>query len=826
MTRVKLAFAIAFSTALLGALSPAAAEPETVPGDQVPAARPNGPAVTQQSSQSVRVVPHTAEAPDGAVAGVTADQMPNDAAGANAAAAPSGDNAMATASAQPAPREPAQQPTTTAANAQPQDANAGMNGGDAAQPENPPEAASAPRSGQQAANAPAPKPQSNDAGQPNADNATPGPDAEIADGAPVADTGNRDGAAPADAAPAPQTGNAARPVIPAPARQALSGQPGQSEPKPVARGNPDANNANDAVNAAPDANVASNDTTDRNPAPAPAGDGDQDTAQAGADGDSGANAEPEVAIADISERISRRRRPGSDHDKKAYKAIATFYAGRENLPLFVAQNDLSAAGRAALTEMAAAKSWGLDPNDFKVRVPGDEMRDLDENARADLEIAVALAVLKYAYHARGGRIDPSDLSYDIDRERPLKDPETVLGELADASDTAAYLRSLHPKARQFHLLRAAYQRLTTEPDKRQLPTIDEAGYAKAARAAQDAGLPPPPRPNFVKRARKRPSNAKLAQRIVRNMEMWRWMPEDLGETYVIVNIPEYTSHLIENGREVWRERVIVGKIKNQTPLFSDEMELVVFNPLWHVPNSIKVKELLPGLLRGGDPVSRQGLKMKLGSRELNPRSVNWAKVDIRNVHVFQPSGPRNALGQMKFLFPNKHAVYMHDTPSRQLFSRDRRAFSHGCVRTRNPLSFAVQMLRIGKGWSESKTKAVFRSSSENNEIRLDRKIPVHVAYFTAWADEKSGQVRFYDDIYRHERHVQYAFDGKTHLIVKTKPNVNADLQRIRATLVQSRKPQQPTFFGLFGGSGNGGTSTSQGSGSSNAGWRRDALNMD
>ena len=128
-------------------------------------------------------------------------------------------------------------------------------------------------------------------------------------------------------------------------------------------------------------------------------------------------------------------------------------------------------------------------------------------------------------------------------------------------------------------------------------------------------------------------------------------------------------------RVVHSERMIVGKTKHKTPIFSDEMETVVFRPFWNVPNSIKVKELLPKLLRGGT-LRRQNLKLALGKREINPASVNWATTDIRRYHVFQPPGRRNALGQVKFLFPNKHAVYFHDTPTKRLFKRQARAFSH------------------------------------------------------------------------------------------------------------------------------------------------------
>lgn len=539
-----------------------------------------------------------------------------------------------------------------------------------------------------------------------------------------------------------------------------------------------------------------------------------------------------VSIADISARIERLPAASDDADREARAAIADFYAQRQNDPVWVSPTGLNVRGAALVTEIADADSWGLDAKAFDLPEIGEAPEPLSPEDLADLEIQVVRAALKYAHHARGGRVDPADLSYDIDVKRPLLAPSDVLQQLSNAADPDDYLRRLHPQAPQFQLLREAYLKLT-DPSRSETAgkTIDETSYAKAVETAKLAGLPPPPRPNFSKRELATPSDAEQAATLVRNMEKWRWLPADLGDTYIIVNIPEFQTHVIQNGKEIFRERVVVGKRENKTPIFSDEMDHVVFNPLWNLPASIKVKELLPGLLRGGDPISGQGLKVRIGNRIVNPRSVNWARVDIRSAHVFQPSGDSNALGLMKFMFPNKHAVYMHDTPSKHLFNHDVRAYSHGCIRTRNPLEFAKVVLRVGKGWSAEQTLATFKSSPENNEIYLDRKIPVHIGYFTAWVDPETKQVAYYDDIYGHEKHLRYAFEGKAHLIVKTKPNVAADYQRIREAALAREEAQQgwfggggfssPWFDGGYG-SGSSGVSGSYG-GSGSAGWRSRAF---
>lgn len=540
-----------------------------------------------------------------------------------------------------------------------------------------------------------------------------------------------------------------------------------------------------------------------------------------------------IEIANVSERLNLLGSAKSDAEREARQAIVDFYSDRDNDPVWVSSTGLTTNGAAVVTEIADAESWGLDATAFELPDIAEAQGPMSPEALADLEIEVALAALTYANHARGGRVDPTDLSYDIDLKLPLKAPGEVLVELSNAADPDGYLRRLHPSASQFQLLREVYLKLT-DPERvaEAKPQIDETQYAAAVREAKLAGFPPPPRPNFPKRERALPSDAQQTATILRNMEFWRWMPEDLGDTHIIVNVPEYQTHVIENGEEVFRERVVVGKRANKTPLFSDEMDHIVFNPLWNLPASIKVKELLPGLLRGGDPISRQGLKVRLGNRIVNPRSVNWARVDIRSAHVFQPSGSSNALGLMKFMFPNKHAVYMHDTPSKHLFKRQERAFSHGCIRTRNPLEFAKVVLRIGKGWSAEKTVATFESSPENNEIHLDRKIPVHIGYFTAWVDPETKRVSYFDDVYDHEKHLRYAFEGKTHLIVKSKPNVGADYQRIREAALARQEAEQGWFGGgsyssspWFGGgygSSQGGSYSSSGS-SSSSGWRSRAF---
>jgi murein L,D-transpeptidase YcbB/YkuD len=262
------------------------------------------------------------------------------------------------------------------------------------------------------------------------------------------------------------------------------------------------------------------------------------------------------------------------------------------------------------------------------------------------------------------------------------------------------------------------------------------------------------------------------------MEQWRWMPEDLGEMYIWVNIPEFTIRVVRNGEVIHSERVITGKPENQTPIFSDEMETVVFHPSWGVPNSIKVKELLPGLLRGSDTLTRNGLRAEYRGQRVDPESIDWATTDIRNLHIYQPPGAENVLGVVKFLFPNRHDVYMHDTPTKNLFNADVRAFSHGCMRVRNPVRLAEIVMAHSDGWSAERVAQQIRSGPQNNNVQLSRRIPVHVTYFTVAVDG-TGKPQFSRDIYGHERRIQMGLDGKAHLIVKKRE----DLGPVRAEIV-------------------------------------------
>ncbi len=269
-------------------------------------------------------------------------------------------------------------------------------------------------------------------------------------------------------------------------------------------------------------------------------------------------------------------------------------------------------------------------------------------------------------------------------------------------------------------------------------------------------------------ARRGNGKAARARKIALNMERLRWMPRDFGKTHFLANQPAYELYLVRNGRTAWKTRIIIGKPTNQTAFFSDEMELVVFNPSWGVPQSIITKEMLPKLLRDPSWLDRQGYELTdTRGRRLRSSAVDWGSyVGSRKVpfNVRQPPGRKNALGHIKFLFPNSHSIYMHDTPARSLFKRKRRAFSHGCVRVQDPLTMAELVTGLDRNTIETKI-----GNGRNEQLRLKRKIPVHLAYFTAWPDD-SGRIHFYPDVYGRDRLLQTALDRVVRaLSVPTEP---------------------------------------------------------
>jgi murein L,D-transpeptidase YcbB/YkuD len=243
------------------------------------------------------------------------------------------------------------------------------------------------------------------------------------------------------------------------------------------------------------------------------------------------------------------------------------------------------------------------------------------------------------------------------------------------------------------------------------------------------------------------------RQVVVNLDRWRAMPDVLGARHLLVNIPAFHLYIREDGRPVKDIRVVVGKRGNETPVFSDEMETVVFSPYWNIPDTIVEGETAPAILRDPDYIRRNGLEIlrqsPTGLTRVSADDVDWEDPEeLRRLAIRQRPGPSNALGHVKFLFPNEYAVYLHDTPSDQLFERPGRAFSHGCVRVEEPQALAEYVLGGLPDWTPERIAEAMHSGTEKH-VKLTEPLPVHLVYFTVWPDENGG-LRFHGDVYGHD----------------------------------------------------------------------------
>ncbi|MES2863446.1 MAG: L,D-transpeptidase family protein [Bacteroidota bacterium] len=232
-----------------------------------------------------------------------------------------------------------------------------------------------------------------------------------------------------------------------------------------------------------------------------------------------------------------------------------------------------------------------------------------------------------------------------------------------------------------------------------------------------------------------------------NLERLRWVPVEVESDYLLVNIPEYKLHIFKDKKLFWEANVVVGKEANQTTIFKGHISRIMLNPYWNIPNSIINNEILPAIKKDGNYLSKNSMEVvSFNGEPMDESSINWNKY-TKNVPflIRQKPGKDNALGEMKFLFPNSFSIYLHDTPSKELFDRTKRDFSHGCIRVENPKKLAMYLLENDKTWTKEKVDKVLKTDTETG-ISVKPNMPVYIAYFTAWVDHK-GNLNFRNDIY-------------------------------------------------------------------------------
>jgi murein L,D-transpeptidase YcbB/YkuD len=502
---------------------------------------------------------------------------------------------------------------------------------------------------------------------------------------------------------------------------------------------------------------------------------------------------------DIQERLSEKFTSASEVRKSEQGALVEYYAVPENRLLWVDENGLTDRARSVMEEIKKADDYGLRASDYALpKAPSADDGAPDAKTLADAEIKISFAVMRYARDARGGRIDPERLTPNLDPTLALPDPLEVIESIAFRSDPAAYLRSFQPNQPQFEALRQALiearggkadtgvvripdgpllrvgmddEQVVLLRKRLELPADDGAketvfddsleaavkGF-QATHGAYPDGMVGPGTRRLLNQQHHEAANPARVRLILLNMERWRWLPHDLGSYYVNVNIPEFMLRVMKEGKPDFVTRVVVGKPDKQTPVFSNEMQTVVFNPYWNVPNSIKTEEIRPYLVEEGGwfggggwntaVLERHNLRINVGGREIDPSRIDWNRIDIRSLNIYQPPGPDNVLGNVKFLFPNKHDVYMHDTPQKSLFARAVRAESHGCMRVQNPDQLALTLLKEDQGWTAGRVASAIQTGHDQ-QIPLRQKIPVYITYFTLKVND-DGSMSTFGDIYGHD----------------------------------------------------------------------------
>lgn len=450
--------------------------------------------------------------------------------------------------------------------------------------------------------------------------------------------------------------------------------------------------------------------------------------------------------------------------------IIAAYQANENKPFWIDGKGWNEAGKRIVAQLGRAAEDGLRPSDYPL--PAFEASDKAKLAEADIRLS-ALAVL-YARDARGGRIDPRRLSKLITPTLYLPSATEVLSELAGATDAGAVLAAYNPPHEGYQRLKAKLVEMREHLDDTPLvripagpplklgmrdervplvrarlglgPSEDQVFDRSTSLALADfqkkAGLPA----NGILSERTlaalgKPATARGEEDIVAQMERWRWLPPDLGTDHIMVNVPEMRVRVIRSGKVVHEARTIIGKPESATPIFSHKMDHVIVNPSWYVPPSILKKEFLPGLAADPDYAAKRGYVV--------------TRTKGGGISVRQPPGERNALGWIKFMFPNEHAVYLHDTPNRRLFAGERRALSHGCVRVENPFALADQVL--GPEWTHERLKRLIGSGERR--INLPQPLAIHLVYNTIVVGA-DGHITRFDDVYGFHRMVRQALEQR------------------------------------------------------------------
>ncbi|MDY6861581.1 MAG: L,D-transpeptidase family protein [Thermodesulfobacteriota bacterium] len=501
--------------------------------------------------------------------------------------------------------------------------------------------------------------------------------------------------------------------------------------------------------------------------------------------------------------------------------LPQFYERRTYYPAFIDDTGLLSQVNSLIKTISEADKEGLIPEDYHLSKINDILSNIQQNQKkkkphnigrfVDLDLLLTDAFLIYAAHLLAGRINPETIDSEWHANRREADIGEILQKSLELNKIEENLKGLLPSQEGYAMLRNAllhYREIALKgcwssiPDGTKLKKGDRGTRVIALKASLIATGDLDKNLNIsddifdgeleqaVKKFQKRhnlyvdgvvgpftlsalniPVDERIRQ-IELNMERWRWLPQDLGQRYILVNIANFELDVVENGRPVITMSVIVGTQYRRTPVFSDKMSYLVLNPYWHIPTSIAIKDKLilirkdPAFLAKGNIKILQGWGTE--TKEIDPDTIDWSGITAKNFNyrLRQDPGHLNPLGRVKFMFPNKFDVYLHDTPFKELFTKTKRTFSSGCIRVEKPIDLAEYVLKPSPDWTRLNILTAMDNGTEQT-IGLPEKIPVHILYWTAWSD-KDGSVQFRNDIYGRDRLLDEAMSCKPPHFMDTK----------------------------------------------------------
>lgn len=478
--------------------------------------------------------------------------------------------------------------------------------------------------------------------------------------------------------------------------------------------------------------------------------------------------------------------------------LRAFYTQRADHPAWVNSRRPTENAADALKALGTARQHGFDANDYgaaDLLALSQAVEDIDPKSPerlqrvAEFDVRMTAALFAFGRDVAIGRTLPTSPDGSWQARRTAPDYAGTFSQALD--DPLKWIESLRPPHAEYAALQKALDDLHGQKEKGGWVSVPKGVLKPGASGAGVIALRHRLAASGHLEAAEQPSNrfdgeveaavkafqnlhgikatgivdaATLAalnvpldrriQQVALNLQRWRWMPDDLGDRYFMVNIPQFMLVVRENGKPVMDIRVVVGRPGHNTPIFSDEMETVVLSPYWNIPDSIAEGETVPAVVKDPGYLERQNIEVLRRSGDavtvVKASEVDWDDAGALEGLVFrQRPGARNALGHVKFLFPNSYNVYLHDTPADDLFARPGRAFSHGCVRVEEPEKLAKYVLRDFPEWDEPRLFAAMQSGVEKH-VKLKQKVPVHLVYFTSWVNENGG-LHFQPDIYRYDR---------------------------------------------------------------------------